>query len=142
MTDLGLHDEAKLFHEGLRLFNTGEWFEAHEVWEDIWHEAAGVRKTFYQGLIQAAVVIEHIRRGNPRGMRNVYHSCMGKFEDMSGVYMGIDIDRLRDELTAFVQPVLDLPPERYDPKLPRGQELPVDLNEAPKIEFEGDPFGE
>ena len=62
-------DEAKVFHEGIRLFNEGDWFEAHEIWEDIWHVASGPRKKFYQGLIQCAVTIEHVRRGNPRGVR-------------------------------------------------------------------------
>src|SRR5690606_20932959 len=66
------HDEGAIFHEGIALFNEGEWFEAHESWEDIWHMAAGPRKLFYQGLIQCAVTLEHMRRGNPRGVVTVY----------------------------------------------------------------------
>ena len=134
------HDEARIFHEGLTLFNDGEWFEAHEVWEDIWRDASGAKKRFYQGLIQAAVVIEHVRRGNPRGVRSVFESCMTKFEGAHGVHMGVDVDRLRDELTAFVKPILDLPAERFAPDLSRGQELPVDLRQAPTIELAYDPF--
>ncbi len=82
-------DEDRLFHEGLRLFNAGEWFEAHEVWEDIWHMASGQKKRFYQGLIQYAVTIEHIRRGNPRGVKCVYETCLTKFRGLPTVYMGV-----------------------------------------------------
>ena len=133
-------EEASRFHHGLELFNSGEWFEAHEVWEDIWHEAKGRKKLFYQGLIQAAVTIEHIRRGNPRGVRSVFASCLSKFEGMHGVYMGVDIDRLRSAMQRYVDPILNLPGERFAPGESRGQTLPVDLAGAPKIELAYDPF--
>ena len=133
-------DEAAVFHKGIELFNEGEWFEAHEMWEDIWRPAQGPRKPFYQGLIQAAVVIEHIRRGNPRGVRSVYESCLPKFAGLPDVYMGVDIPQLLEGLKRMVDPVFALPPERFAPELPRGQTLPVDLTQAPKIELRYDPF--
>ena len=72
-------NEAAIFHEGLKLFNGQEWFDAHETWEDIWVMASGSRKLFYQGLIQCAVVLEHVRRGNPRGVRSVWKIAFGMF---------------------------------------------------------------
>jgi hypothetical protein len=38
--------------EGLRRYNTGEYFTAHEAWETVWLEAHEPDKTFLQGLIQ------------------------------------------------------------------------------------------
>ena len=38
---------------GILHFNRGDYFEAHEVWEDLWHDKAGPDRRFYQGLIQA-----------------------------------------------------------------------------------------
>ncbi|MEX2212760.1 MAG: DUF309 domain-containing protein [Phycisphaeraceae bacterium] len=133
-------DEPALFHEGLHLFNTNEWFEAHEIWEDIWRPASGEKKRFYQGLIQAAVVIEHLRRGNPRGARSVFQSCIPKFDGITGIYMGIDVPLLIRQLTDYIAPVLNLPTSAFDPGRERGQNLPVDLNAAPKIELKYDPF--
>jgi len=135
-------EEARLFHEGLHLFNTGRWFEAHEAWEDIWHEAEGDRKPFYQGLIQAAVTLEHVRRGNPRGVRNVFASCRSKFERVPRHMMGVDTHALLEALEAFIRPVLEMPAEAFTPRTGRGQDLPVDLDEAPSLELEEDPFGE
>ena len=134
-------DEAAAFHHGLHLHNSGEWFEAHEAWEDIWRPAGGEKKSFYQGLIQVSVVIEHIRRGNPRGMKSVYESCQTKFIGLPEVYMGVNIPRLLRELTTFIAPILALPAARFAAEAGRGQELPVDLAKAPKIELEYDPFG-
>ena len=133
-------DEAAVFHKGIELFNAGEWFEAHETWEDIWRPAQGPKKPFYQGLIQAAVVIEHIRRGNPRGVRSVYESCLPKFAGLPNVYMGVDIPALLAGLKRMVDPVFALPAEHFAPGLPRGQSLPVDLAQAPRIELLCDPF--
>src|SRR6266849_11099605 len=41
-------------HEGLRCFNSGAFFEAHEHWESVWLAAQEPEKTFLQGLIQVA----------------------------------------------------------------------------------------
>lgn len=133
-------DEAQAFHHGLHLHNTGEWFEAHEAWEDIWRPATGRKKAFYQGLIQVAVVIEHVRRGNPRGMKSVYESCLTKFEGLPEVYMGINIPQVLAALKAFITPILALPADRFAPEAGRGQALPVNLDNAPKITLEYDPF--
>ena len=133
-------NEAATFHEGIRQFNEGQWFDAHEVWEDIWHLASGQRKLFYQGLIQCAVTIEHIRRGNPRGVRSVYQTAIPKFDSLPRVYMGIDVPRLLEDFKRVVKPILDLPEKHFDPELPRGQVLPFDPASAPKIRLEYDPF--
>lgn len=140
--DDGRSDEARLFHEGIELFNAGQWFEAHEAWEEIWHMASGPRKSFYQGLIQCAVTIEHMRRGNPRGVVNVFTSAQSKFEGLPPVYMGVPIARLLEAIAAMVEPIRRLPREMFDPGKGRGMDLPVNLEAAPKIRLEFDPFAE
>src|SRR3972149_5447816 len=64
------HDPRYLM--GMERFNAGEFFEAHEVWEDLWIEVNGEEKAFYQGLIQAAVALHHARADNPGGARKLY----------------------------------------------------------------------
>ena len=133
-------EEARLFHEGVSLFNQGQWFDAHEVWEDIWHMATGQKKRFYQGLIQCAVTIEHIRRGNPRGVRSVYATAVPKFDDLPDIYMGVPVKQLLTDLAHVVKPILDLPAAYFDPARPRGQALPFDPQRAPTIHLRYDPF--
>src|SRR6185503_4609752 len=48
-----LHPQAA---EGLRLFNAGKYFEAHEALEDAWNEEAGPVRDLYRGVLQIAVV--------------------------------------------------------------------------------------
>src|ERR687894_832257 len=64
--------ERKLYYDGITLFNEHEFFEAHEVWEDVWHMAYGLKHYYYQGLIQCTVALELYRRSNPRGVVSLY----------------------------------------------------------------------
>ncbi len=56
--------------EGIRLFNEEDFFECHEVLEELWSETLGAEKKFYQGLIQAAVALFHFGNENLGGAAN------------------------------------------------------------------------
>lgn len=56
---------------GVRLFNRGAFFEAHEALEDVWRAAPQPEKKFLQGLIQVAVALHHYGNGNSAGARSV-----------------------------------------------------------------------
>jgi len=58
---------ADRFQLGIRHFNAREFYDAHEVWEDVWRESRGMEKRFLQGLIQAAVALHHHSTGNVVG---------------------------------------------------------------------------
>ncbi len=63
-----------LYLGGIKHFNECDFFEAHEVWEELWTDYRGESRKFYQGLIQAAVALYHFGNGNIRGARKLYHS--------------------------------------------------------------------
>jgi len=55
--------------EGMRLFNEGKHFEAHEAWEALWRrmEKPDPGRESIQGLIQLAAACHHLVQGNPKG---------------------------------------------------------------------------
>src|SRR3979490_1033221 len=59
---------------GILFFNGQDFFEAHEVWEDLWADSYGDERRFYQGLIQAAVGLCHFGNGNLNGAVKLYNS--------------------------------------------------------------------
>src|ERR1700704_6313402 len=75
---------------GIVLFNRGDFFEAHEVWESLWMETFGPEGKFYQGLIQAAVGLCHFCNGNVRGAVKLYHSSRDYMQRYDPVYLGLD----------------------------------------------------
>jgi predicted metal-dependent hydrolase len=66
-----------LFEEGLVFFNSGSYYQAHESWEDLWRETHDPVRVFYQGLIQAAVGLHHLQRGNEAGARGQITKSIG-----------------------------------------------------------------
>jgi DUF309 family protein family protein len=81
--------------EGINFFNSGRYFEAHEVWEDLWRETSGDLRLFYQGLIQTAVGLHHLSRGNITGARAQLSKALPKLDERSGLATAIDVHSLQ-----------------------------------------------
>jgi predicted metal-dependent hydrolase len=60
---------------GIELFNSGRYWDAHEVWEREWiPDRAGPDSGFYKGIIQVAAGCLHYGRRNRRGAVNKWRS--------------------------------------------------------------------
>ena len=99
----------------IRLFNDGAFFEAHEVWEDVWRASVPPEKQFLQGLIQVAVALHHHGKGNLAGARSLLargtRNLTGYPEDFGGiplVQLLESLEQWRDAL-AEGKPVPRLP---------------------------------
>lgn len=86
---------------GIHLFNRRQFFECHEVLEEIWTPERGPRRLFLQSLIHFAVAFYHDQRGNPLGATRQLRKGLRKIERYLPVCEGIDTARLhRDGLAA------------------------------------------
>lgn len=63
--------ECREFVRGVELFNAGYYWEAHEVWEALWHAAgrSGPTAGFLQGLIKLAAAGVKAYEGRAEGVR-------------------------------------------------------------------------
>lgn len=127
-------EEKKLYLTGIQLFNEHEFFEAHEVWEDIWHEAYGLKYEFYQGMIQCAVALEHYARSNPRGVASLYDSYRRHFRDVPDVFMGLNVKAFLGRMHEAIRSVVEANP------LPEKGAIELDLSTTPRIALDYDPF--
>jgi hypothetical protein len=127
-------EERQLYLDGIQLFNEHEFFEAHEVWEDAWHMAYGLKHDFYQGLIQCAVALEHYRRSNPRGVNSLFQSYQPKFKRVPPTFMGLNVTRFLSGMREALRPVVEGNP------VPQKGEIQLDPARVPVIALEYDPF--
>jgi hypothetical protein len=127
-------NERDIYYKGIALFNAHEFFEAHEVWEDAWHMAYGLKHDFYQGMIQCAVALEHYRRSNPRGVLSLFKSYNKKFASVPPTFMGVDVKTFLLQMHAVLRPVLEANP------VPERGQIALDPSRAPRIELQYDPF--
>jgi uncharacterized protein len=91
------------FERGVALFNRDKFFEAHEVWEEIWLAAGEPEKGFLQGLIQVAAAFHHAQRGNARGMESLLAAGLAKLGRFPGDHHGIGLAALCEEARRWTE---------------------------------------
>jgi uncharacterized protein len=107
MSDLAEYDPRYL--SGIALFNRREFFEAHEVWEDLWHDTAGPERRFFQGLIQAAVAVYHAGNGNVPGATRLFHSGRRYMAAFPTYHLGLDVASFWREMEEALADFLTTP---------------------------------
>jgi predicted metal-dependent hydrolase len=88
--------------EGIRLFNEGEFWHAHEQWEACWKGTGEPDSTFYKGIIQAAAALVHWKKGNVRGLRRNWAKSRPKLVALPPVVRGLDLRALIADMDHFV----------------------------------------
>jgi predicted metal-dependent hydrolase len=113
--------------EGIRLFNDGEYWAAHEAWERMWKALpkGSAERRFYQGLIQLAAAFLHRERARTVPERSVraalrcYRSGMQKLEPLPDELFGLDLAGLRRDAEACFASLEAGAPEAEWPPAPR-----------------------
>ena len=105
-------ERAAALRAGIEAYERGDFFEAHEVWEEVWTEYQGPSRKFYQGLIQVAVALHHFGNGNLRGATKLYHSSRAYLEPYRPRHMGLDLDKLFVEMERCFAPIFASQEER------------------------------
>ena len=108
--------------EGLRLYEAGEFFAAHEAWESQWLKSQEPEKTFLQGLIQVTAAFHHLQRNNPLGTTRLLRAALRRLEPYPACFGGISVILLRNDIRERLQalnsdePALGLAPPRIRPR--------------------------
>ncbi len=98
--------EGALHHlaiEGMKLFNDGKFFDAHEELEAAWKEETGKIRELYQGILQVSVTYLHITRGNYDGAIKVYGRSMRWLKDWPDICRGINVGQFRKDAETVMQ---------------------------------------
>jgi predicted metal-dependent hydrolase len=80
--------------EGVRLFNEGRYFDAHEALERAWLDDASPQRNLYQAILQVGVGLHHARNHNRRGALRLLDRGSAGLEPFLSTSCGIDIARL------------------------------------------------
>lgn len=88
--------------QGLACYESGEYFEAHEHWEEVWLQCAEPEKTFVQALIQVTAAFHHLERGNRLGTASLLRASLRRLEDFPAAYGGIAVEPLRASIRRWL----------------------------------------
>ena len=92
------------FQQAIELFNSQQWYDAHDVFEELWHETGEPERRSLQGILQVAVAQLHLQRGNRRGATILFGEALGRLRRPGTPDLGLDLD----SLCAVIQGRLEL----------------------------------
>jgi predicted metal-dependent hydrolase len=121
------NEDREEFDRGIRLFNEGKFWHAHEAWEQVWRRHPEDSRLFIQGLIQMAaayhLLIEKRRYSGARSNFNKALARLRLFEP----------DFLNLPLTEFIRAIERAQDEIR--KLEKSSEAKIDLAVVPVIGY-------
>ena len=92
------------FQQGVQLFNAGEWYAAHDLFEELWHETADPERRSLQGILQVAVAQLHLQRGNRRGATILFGEALGRLKRPGTPDLGLNLDALCQACLLYTSP--------------------------------------
>lgn len=140
---LAEEQEQEAFLKGLEQFNAGDYYAAHDTWEEIWQDLDGRRATFYRVLIQTAVIHVLMQNRQGAGVRAVFRTVKDMLRELPERYRGIDLAQVGRDLTAAVEWIVSRPPgvwREVAKRTPEGEAIMFDLERTFQIPLLYDPF--
>jgi uncharacterized protein len=99
---------------GVHMFNAGEYFEQHEVLEELWRAEPGPIRELYQGILQVGVGCYHLQRGNHHGAVTLLDRGLARLATVAPDASGIDVAGLIRQGRRLRQRLAELGPQRLD----------------------------
>lgn len=90
---------------GADLFDRGEYFEAHEAWEDHWGSGPREERELMLGLIKAAVALHHLANGNEAGFLWQAKEALPRLRAHGALWPELRIAALAEELESLMAQV-------------------------------------
>ncbi len=109
------------------LFNERDFYECHEVLEDLWMETFASERPYYQGLIQTATAFYHLENGNLAGARKLFATGLQYLKPFPDLYLGFDLGTYRRTCADWL--------ERVNRKV-RGEEADLNPDSFPVLRLQ------
>jgi len=78
-------------------FNHGDWYAAHDHFEELWHDTQGALRPALQGVLQIAVAHLHLQRHNFHGATVLLGEGVGRLAKVEADALGLDLQSLRSQ---------------------------------------------
>ena len=88
---------------GITEFNDGAYFACHETLEALWLAERGPVRRLYQGVLQVAVALHQLERGNRNGARSMLAKALAHLAACPAPCLGVDVTALREDARRLAQ---------------------------------------
>jgi len=102
-----LHPEAR---KGIKLFNEGEFYEAHDPLELAWMKTRSPERDLYQGILLIGLAYFQISQGNYRGAMKMFNKGQRNLMSLGKTLLGVDITKLQADAKIVEETIRHLGP--------------------------------
>lgn len=96
-------ERRRLILTGIEQLHRGEYFAAHETWEEIWRSTTPEPRTLFQGLIQVAAALHQFRDLHRQtGPRRTLSKARRNLQPYAPAALGLDIEQLLRSIDAWL----------------------------------------
>ena len=85
----------ELLEAGRAAYNQGDFYEAHEHWEEVWLTLEDPEHRWLQGLIQVATGFHKLVQGRESPATTLLTRALAKLGDAPGAWEGLDVEGAR-----------------------------------------------
>jgi predicted metal-dependent hydrolase len=117
-----------LYVQFFQHYHQGEYWEAHEVLEELWQQDRS--NDFYHGLIQIAAIMHQLNRGKVQGARKLSKSAIGYLSPYQPECEGVSVKAILQWLEMCLQ---KLPEKVILLDLSELQKLGIPICQLPEI---------
>ena len=94
-----------LFKEAIAQFNNGDYYNCHDTLEAIWNDAWQSDRAFYQGILQIAVGLYHLKSHNWHGAAILLGEGTSRLPEYLPEYYSIDVESLLEDSLLILRTV-------------------------------------
>jgi hypothetical protein len=98
------------FGEGLKNFNTGYFWEAHEIWEESWRDQDAEAKEFAQSFVQLASGYSFLKQGKVGSAKYLFEKAVERLRQFEYLECGVEITPLIQQVERLMGELDGLPP--------------------------------
>jgi predicted metal-dependent hydrolase len=91
------------FIQAIDKFNQKDFFECHEILEDIWFDTRDDSRDFYRGMLHIAVGLYHLtKKSNPKGTIIQLNKAIVKLSHYKDNYNDVNLKKLKKEIKNII----------------------------------------
>jgi predicted metal-dependent hydrolase len=100
-----VYDRSRLL-DAVKKFNEQDYFECHEILEDIWFDVRDDSRDIYRGLLHIAVGLYHLtKKNNPKGTLIQLNKAAEKLARFENTCREIDMPALLKQVNSLIKKI-------------------------------------
>lgn len=91
--------------KGRKLFNQGEYYEAHEHFEAAWRQMRDPSREFYRALLQVSGGYYRLTQERPKAAKKFFTHALGWLREFPSPFLGINTAEIKLQLQKMINAI-------------------------------------